>query len=294
MLKVCISLVMSMLAMNVYSKPLYIEHRKPINDLVQTPVPKEPSVYLSVNPDTIRQGESADLTWVGHKISGVSLSHGLGYQSVLSGSLSVSPSATIQYRVDVDNLYGSHFDLTTLTVLRPEPVVTVKFQPSSVFDGESILVSWDLDNTDNVELAVDGDSVGGFDPKDSFSLTPTSNHSELDLLAHGDNITVEETIPVPVVMRDRRSCKTLHEQDPSLSDGDYTLNIGHAKCLMGLDGGGWTFLHNIKAGPEVTVDTLSISDQNLDYTEVLFIDRGSYGDFHAQMKIILGIGRGLI
>ncbi|MGD9022260.1 MAG: NHL repeat-containing protein, partial [Deltaproteobacteria bacterium] len=89
-----------------------------------------PRVTMHVDPDTIRVGGSATLTWVSTHAHSASIDHAIGDVPV-NGSIIVSPAATTNYTITVTNPAGTATDQSLLTV-RPaaEP------QPEGSFGGQ--------------------------------------------------------------------------------------------------------------------------------------------------------------
>ena len=84
----------------------------------------EPTVYLSVNNDTITQGQSVTLSWtITGDSSTMDIQPGVGSSNLVS-SVVVTPTVTTTYTATVSGQGGTHSDEVTVTVL-PVPSVTV-------------------------------------------------------------------------------------------------------------------------------------------------------------------------
>lgn len=119
---------------------IHIEHRMNIPSLVEVAVAPKPKLTLTASPDTIRSGEQATLTWIGHKLSGVTFSD-IGYQQGESGQRVVAPTSDTVYLASGDNLYGNAQAQTNLTVLDPEPTWSASVTPDTAFPDQPVTVS---------------------------------------------------------------------------------------------------------------------------------------------------------
>jgi hypothetical protein len=114
--------------------------------LVEAPVPKPAIVSLSADPQSIRSGETARLSW---QVAGadtlVSFDHDIGRVKP-NGAINVQPSATTQYKLSARNPGGSISKNITVAVVEPEPPKIPRFaaQPASISFAQSTTLSWSV------------------------------------------------------------------------------------------------------------------------------------------------------
>lgn len=207
----------------------------------------EPTVYLSVNNDTITQGQSVTLSWtITGDSSTMDIQPGVGSSNLVS-SVVVTPTVTTTYTATVSGQGGTHSDEVTVTVL-PVPSVTVT-GPINADYGSDITVSYDATNVptsltltpkyydldgnltvgDLVTLAT-GDDIDGQHTFDSIpwgDRGPSSIQFHLDGEGYG-GLTANDTALVPInidQMPDIISIPesvVLKDEDPVITPDDTT------------------------------------------------------------------------
>jgi len=94
----------------------------------QSTPPTEPTATLTVTPESITAGESAELAWNTTAAEQLVITPDIGSVSP-SGSLQVSPDQTTTYFLTAQGAGGTTTAETTLTVAPPAPVYGILFDP---------------------------------------------------------------------------------------------------------------------------------------------------------------------
>jgi OmpA-OmpF porin, OOP family len=96
------------------------------------PPPPSPTVSLSADPDSVKQGKCATLTWSSTNASRVSIDKGIGNVDP-SGTKQVCPVSTTPYTISVAGDGGSQTATTTVNVIPLKPK-TIVFETAALFD----------------------------------------------------------------------------------------------------------------------------------------------------------------
>ena len=139
-----------------------------------------PSILsFTASPSTIISGSSTSLSWSVLNATGVTIS-GVGPVPT-TGSLTVSPSATMTLTLTAQNTAGSNYATTTITVTsassppstgsRPG-IVAFSISPSSLSSGGSATVSWDIYNATSVYI---DHGIGNVSASGSTTIYPTAS-----------------------------------------------------------------------------------------------------------------------
>jgi len=94
--------------------------------------PPSPTVSLSADPASVKQGKCANLTWSSTNASRVSIDKGIGNVGP-SGTKEVCPGSTTSYTISVAGAGGSQTATTTVTVIPLKPK-TIVFETAALFD----------------------------------------------------------------------------------------------------------------------------------------------------------------
>lgn len=173
--------------------------------LVTVNIPPPFIQAFQVAPDTITQGESAQLTWFIDGATRVSIS-GLG--DVTGNGVTVTPSQTTTYVLSASNDGGSVTRSVTLTVNLPEPPPTINSftaTPASIALGETTTLAWEVTGAASVALSASTGASPGVVTGDSLNVSPVIN-TTYTLTARNNigviatrSVTVTVTVPVPVI-----------------------------------------------------------------------------------------------
>jgi hypothetical protein len=130
-----------------------------------------PSVSISASPETIRFDESTILTWSSHDADSVSINNGVGTVEE-RGTTVVKPYRTTTYTISAVNADGKAKSSVTVKVeySGPEPVINVSANPTTIYPGESSVLTWSTSNA--YTLSIDN-GIGSVPLNYSMTVTPT-------------------------------------------------------------------------------------------------------------------------
>ena len=94
--------------------------------------PTPPTVSFSANPDSVKEGECATLTWSSTNASSVSIDQGVGAVDP-SGSQEICPKTPVQYTITATGEGGSRTASTTVNVIALLPKVMI-FPEAALFE----------------------------------------------------------------------------------------------------------------------------------------------------------------
>jgi len=100
-----------------------------------------PTCQISVSPETITKGETATLSWTSTNAEQATIDQGIGTVPV-SGSLTITPSQTTTYTINVQGPGGHAQASTTITVTNPYPTVEISADPTVIAKGGSTTLTW--------------------------------------------------------------------------------------------------------------------------------------------------------
>ncbi len=108
-------------------------------------VPDLPEAHLSVEPESILQGESSSLTWSTSHADSVVLEPEIGAVDP-SGTISVSPDETTMYILTARGAGGTVTAQAEVKVTLPEPTVTITAEPDTIAPGNTSTLTWDSEH----------------------------------------------------------------------------------------------------------------------------------------------------
>ncbi|XOF33672.1 MAG: carboxypeptidase regulatory-like domain-containing protein [Candidatus Electrothrix sp. YB6] len=152
-----------------------------------------PAAALTVTPQSIASGQSAELSWSSDNADTVSIDNGIGPVD-LNGSVSVAPTATTTYTITATGAGVTVTESVTLTVFQP-PTVSLSADPASIIAGGSSQLSWTSTNADSVSI---DNGIGAVDLNGSFSVQPTAA-TTYTITAIGPGGTASDTATVEVL-----------------------------------------------------------------------------------------------
>jgi hypothetical protein len=138
--------------------------------MVTTTTAQAPRILRFVaNPNVIDVGQTATLVWQVENAETVEIT-GVG-RVANSGSSSVSPTQTMQYRLTATNRAGSVNEIVSVQVRSSAPrFVSCQVTPSNISAGEAATLRWEATGADQVSIA----GLGTFGAMGSQVVTPTS------------------------------------------------------------------------------------------------------------------------
>ncbi|MEA2112892.1 MAG: hypothetical protein U9P50_02880, partial [Patescibacteria group bacterium] len=135
--------------------------------------PPTPSCTLTASPSSIQTGSSSDIAWTASDATSAVINQGVGSVSPISGSRTVSPTATITYTMTVTGTGGTGTCSATIAVSSTppsnNPTCSLTVNPNAVVRGNSATLSW---TSTNVTSVIIDNGVGSVSPNDSISVTP--------------------------------------------------------------------------------------------------------------------------
>ncbi len=137
--------------------------------VVVTGTSYEPTVTaFTVFPQTIRAGESAELSWRTVNAEVCSIAPGVG-EVPGNGSMAVTPSETTTYTLTATNASGTAAAETTIEVIQPPPTVSLSAAPESVRPDEPVTLTW---HSSHAESATIEPGIGPVETEGSIVLYP--------------------------------------------------------------------------------------------------------------------------
>jgi len=149
------------------------------------------------SPATISSGGSTTLSWSVLNATTVTIDHGLG-SFAASGSKSVSPSATTTYLLTATNAAGSTTASALVTVsATPGDAPDINHfsvTPSSIDEGDSATLTWDVSNATSVSI---DEGIGSVAASGTESVSP-SETTGYTLTATNSAGSVHKTVTLVV------------------------------------------------------------------------------------------------
>jgi uncharacterized cupredoxin-like copper-binding protein len=129
-----------------------------------------PSVSISASPETISFDESTILTWSSHDADSVSINNGVGTVGE-RGTTVVKPYRTTTYMISAVNADGKAESSVTVKVkyTDPEPIINLSANPTSIYPGESSVLTWSITNA--YTLTIDN-GIGSMPLDYSMTVSP--------------------------------------------------------------------------------------------------------------------------
>lgn len=131
-------------------------------------VPDLPEAHLSVEPESILQGESSTLTWSTTHAGLVTLEPEIGTVD-LSGTISVSPNETTMYILSAKGAGGTVTAQAEVKVTLPEPIVTITAEPDTIAPGNMSTLTWNSEHA--VSCTIEPD-IGNVAVSGSVDVVP--------------------------------------------------------------------------------------------------------------------------
>jgi RHS repeat-associated protein len=135
----------------------------------QVTVINPPTVQISASPETITKGGSATLTWSSTNAEQATIDQGIGTVPV-SGSITITPTQTTTYTIIVTGPGGTTQATTQVSVVNPQPTVTISVDPPTIQAGQSATLSW---SSTNAETATIDQGIGAVQTSGSRTITLT-------------------------------------------------------------------------------------------------------------------------
>ena len=185
---------------------------------------------FTATPSSIQQGSSSTLNWSVTGSDSVSIDQGIGSVSAGSGSQPVSPSASTTYTLSATYQAGTVTAQVTVTVTSVGLPVISSFiaTPSSIQQGESSTLSWDVTGADTITI---DQGIGSVASSGSRSVTPSATTVyRLTALNTAGSVTSSVTVSVSVPQGKPTISSFYADPDNPEEGTDYTV-------IWAVDGG---------------------------------------------------------
>jgi len=196
---------------------------------------------ITTSSSLINIGESIVLNWsVGGEPDSIQITPTIGTVAK-TGSIAISPLVDTDYVLTVtangvSQTKTSHVNVNQYVM----GDIALTADKSKITKGDPLVLSWNV--TNNPQTVDISGGVGTVAKSGSLTIYPSVT-TDYILTQTVNGVTTTKTIHV--LVQDNSSCYTLHQTDPSLVDGIYTLKspngmTGSYSCDM--TNGGWTRL----------------------------------------------------
>ena len=171
---------------------------------------------FTADDSSIESGESTTIRWSTTDAASASINQGIGAVPV-TGTRSVSPTATTTYRLTATNSCGNRTQTVTVTVTEPpEPTVSISSfsaDDTSIDQGDSVLLSWASTGGNTALIAVRPTSGSAFttvsvSTSGTRTFTPSESteyqlqvwhSSDPDGTLQTETVTVSVSVPPPSI-----------------------------------------------------------------------------------------------
>ncbi len=162
------------------------------NALCPYVAPPSPTVSLSADPASVKQGDCANLTWSSTNASSVSIDQGIG-KVAPSGSKQVCPGNTTPYTISVAGEGGSQTATKTVNVLS-SPTVSLSADPASIKQNRCVILTWSSTNASSASI---DQGVGNVALNGSKEVCPaTTTLYTMTVAGEGGSKTAATTVNV--------------------------------------------------------------------------------------------------
>ena len=151
-----------------------------------------PTISFSATPNNIAPGQSSTLVWNTTNATSVTIDNGVGSKP-LSGSATVSPSATTTYTLTATGPGGTLTSQATVTVSN-RPSITFVASPASIVLGSSTSLTWLVSNSTSVSI---DNGIGSQPASGSMTVSPTQTTTyTLTATGPGGTSTAQATVTI--------------------------------------------------------------------------------------------------
>jgi uncharacterized repeat protein (TIGR01451 family) len=187
------------------------------------PPPSVPSCDSFIaNPSSVLTGSSTTLSWSTTNATHVSIDNGIG--SVADdGSIVVTPLVSTTYNLTVygTNNQTAHCSIPVTVTNHPAPTCdSFTATPNLVMVGDSILLSWETTNANNVSI---NNGVGVVALDGTATVTPLTSTTYKLTVQGAQNQSVECSVPVTVTNYPVPSCDAFSATPNTIMVGDEVL-----------------------------------------------------------------------
>jgi len=128
---------------------------------------------IKFDKSTIQRGETANLIW-NYKYANKIDIENLGTYNSNTGSVPVSPIQSTAYNTIVHNGDKSKKETVYLKVIQPDPKIAFSADRNKIGEGESVNLSWTLENIDSASI---NNGIGSISNQSSVKVSPTQDQT---------------------------------------------------------------------------------------------------------------------
>jgi YD repeat-containing protein len=153
-----------------------------------------PTASITINPTSMIQGESAQLSWECTNSDTCEITPNIGAVAS-SGTMSISPTATTDYTITATGPGGSVTNTASITVAIP-PTASITINPESITLGQPATLSWQCTNSDTCEITP---NIGAVASSGTMNISPTAT-TDYTITATGPGGIVTNTASITVAI----------------------------------------------------------------------------------------------
>jgi len=207
------------------------------SDVTVTVTKPLPEVTIDVTPKTIESGKWVTLAWTSANVQTVTITpppYPIGDPFFptgppLNGSVTMTVTESTTYISQGVNEWGSAQDSTTVTVISPEPVVTLSAIPETIQWGGSATLSWNAENSTTCSITPD---IGSVPVNGSITVSPGET-THYTIIASGPGGTATTSVIVTVVYSQPTVSFTANPKQILLGDKSTLVwSTSHAEGCM--------------------------------------------------------------
>ncbi len=180
-----------------------------------------PTVIINANPSVIDRGQTSILTWSSSNASTcTAYSNWSGYKN-LYGQESVNPYQTSTYSITCYNTAGASATASTVVSVRDSsPTVDITVYPSTIYRGQTAMLSWSSQNAYNCQGSSTNNIWTGYKSNSGSEQTSPSYTTTYTITCQGNNGgTVSDWVTLNVNDSTSQTL-TLNKLGRNLSGGD--------------------------------------------------------------------------
>jgi hypothetical protein len=216
-------------------------------DAPSSPSTPAPSLNLASSPTSIRQGQTATLSWTSSNASSCLASGSWGGSKPVLGNQVMQPSGSSSYTLTCSGAGGSVSRAVSVAVTAsappptPAPSLSLNVSPSSIQQGQSTLISWSSSNATSCSAS---GSWGGSKPTSGNQSMQPSSNAAYRLTCTGAGGSITRSAAVSVATSDSSGgipSLSLSTSTTSISSGgSATLSWSSQDTTACVGAGGWS------------------------------------------------------
>src|SRR5271165_1148838 len=231
--------------------------------------PGKPTIgSFSASPTSITSGSSSTLSWTTSGATSIAITPGTFTSSSLSGSTSLSPTATTTYTLTATNAAGSTTSTLTVTVTKPT-ISSFGVNPATITAGSSSMLTWAA--TGATSIAITPGTFTSTLASGSTNVSPTAT-TTYTLTATNASGSTTSTATVTVVASSGPLTIT------TISCPGGTQGANYAGCTIAASGGAPPYTFSVSTNPNFPPlpEGLSLDASTGNVTSSLIGGQGAY------------------